>query len=113
MPHALPLPAALPQDHDGSHIKGLLMNYFHHFYPSLLKLPGFLVEFITPIIKVRLGLECGTGLERGKTGREERLGWGGRGGGRGPRERQLLGPAPVRQQRHRVPLCSPALPAMG
>ena len=28
------------------------MNYFHHFYPSLLKLPGFLVEFITPIIKV-------------------------------------------------------------
>lgn len=40
------------QDHDGSHIKGLIMNYFHHFYPSLLKLPGFLVEFITPIIKV-------------------------------------------------------------
>lgn len=29
------------------------MNYFHHFYPSLLKLPGFLVEFITPIIKAR------------------------------------------------------------
>jgi DNA topoisomerase-2 len=27
------------------------MNYFHHFYPSLLKMPGFLVEFITPIIK--------------------------------------------------------------
>lgn len=40
------------QDHDGSHIKGLIMNFFHHFYPSLLKLPGFLVEFITPIIKV-------------------------------------------------------------
>lgn len=39
------------QDHDGSHIKGLIMNFFHHFYPSLLKLPGFLVEFITPIIK--------------------------------------------------------------
>lgn len=39
------------QDHDGSHIKGLIMNYFHHFYPSLLKVPGFLVEFITPIIK--------------------------------------------------------------
>ena len=41
------------QDHDGSHIKGLIMNFFHHFYPSLLKLPGFLVEFITPIIKAR------------------------------------------------------------
>ncbi|KAL4420378.1 hypothetical protein ABPG77_002318 [Micractinium sp. CCAP 211/92] len=43
------------QDHDGSHIKGLIMNYFHHFYPSLLKLPGFLVEFITPIIKATKG----------------------------------------------------------
>ena len=45
------------QDHDGSHIKGLIMNYFHTFYPSLLKLPGFLVEFITPIIKVTKGKE--------------------------------------------------------
>lgn len=43
------------QDHDGSHIKGLIMNYFHHFYPSLLKVPGFLVEFITPIIKATKG----------------------------------------------------------
>ena len=43
------------QDHDGSHIKGLIMNFFHHFYPSLLKVPGFLIEFITPIIKVRAG----------------------------------------------------------
>jgi DNA topoisomerase-2 len=40
------------QDHDGSHIKGLIMNYLHHFYPSLLQVPGFLVEFITPIVKV-------------------------------------------------------------
>ena len=40
------------QDHDGSHIKGLLMNFMHHFYPSLLKVPGFLIEFITPIVKV-------------------------------------------------------------
>lgn len=42
------------QDHDGSHIKGLIMNYLHHFYPSLLQVPGFLVEFITPIVKVRV-----------------------------------------------------------
>lgn len=40
------------QDHDGSHIKGLIMNFFHTFYPSLLQLPGFLLEFITPIVKV-------------------------------------------------------------
>jgi len=45
------------QDHDGSHIKGLIMNFFHHFYPSLLRVPGFLVEFITPIIKVPQGPE--------------------------------------------------------
>jgi len=24
------------QDHDGSHIKGLLINFIHHFWPSLL-----------------------------------------------------------------------------
>lgn len=45
------------QDHDGSHIKGLIMNFLHHFYPSLLKIPGFLIEFITPIIKVTKGKE--------------------------------------------------------
>lgn len=43
------------QDHDGSHIKGLIINLFDHFYPSLLKLPNFLVEFITPIVKVTKG----------------------------------------------------------
>jgi DNA topoisomerase-2 len=41
------------QDHDGSHIKGLIMNFLHTFYPSLLRVPGFLVEFITPIVKAR------------------------------------------------------------
>lgn len=40
------------QDHDGSHIKGLLINFFEHFWPSILKRPGFLKEFVTPIIKV-------------------------------------------------------------
>ncbi len=39
------------QDHDGSHIKGLVINLFSHFWPSLLRLPGFLTEFITPIVK--------------------------------------------------------------
>ena len=42
------------QDHDGSHIKGLLINYLDHFYPSLLKIPKFLVEFITPVVRVSI-----------------------------------------------------------
>ncbi|KAI4255055.1 MAG: hypothetical protein LQ352_002755 [Teloschistes flavicans] len=43
------------QDHDGSHIKGLLINFLQVQYPSLLKIPEFLVEFITPIVKVYKG----------------------------------------------------------
>ena len=43
------------QDHDGSHIKGLLINFLEHSFPSLLRLPGFLLEFITPIVKVYKG----------------------------------------------------------
>ncbi|KAM9296239.1 DNA topoisomerase 2-alpha [Gastrophryne carolinensis] len=39
------------QDQDGSHIKGLLINFIHHNWPSLLR-HCFLEEFITPIIKV-------------------------------------------------------------
>ena len=43
------------QDHDGSHIKGLLINFIHHFWPSLMKYPGFQKEFVTPIIKASRG----------------------------------------------------------
>lgn len=43
------------QDHDGSHIKGLLINFLQCSFPSLLKIPEFLVEFITPIVKVFKG----------------------------------------------------------
>lgn len=43
------------QDHDGSHIKGLLINFLQVQFPSLLKLEGFLMEFITPIVKVWKG----------------------------------------------------------
>ena len=39
------------QDHDGSHIKGLVINFIHHFWPTLLDVPGFLQQFITPIVK--------------------------------------------------------------
>jgi DNA topoisomerase-2 len=46
------------QDNDGSHIKGLVMNFFRHFWPKLLK-PAvdhpldkpFLSSFITPLLK--------------------------------------------------------------
>lgn len=42
------------QDHDGTHIKGLLLNAFHFFWPELLKF-DFIYEFITPIVKARKG----------------------------------------------------------
>ena len=38
-------------DNDGYHIKGLLINLFHIFWPELIKM-DFLYEFITPILKV-------------------------------------------------------------
>lgn len=43
------------QDADGSHIKGLIINFVHHFWPSLTKMSGFLRQFITPIIKATKG----------------------------------------------------------
>lgn len=39
------------QDPDGAHIMGLVVNLFDHFAPTLLKRPGFLKRFITPIVK--------------------------------------------------------------
>jgi DNA topoisomerase II len=43
------------QNQDGSHIKGLLINFIHHFWPSLLSVDGFLLEFITPTVKCTKG----------------------------------------------------------
>lgn len=42
------------QDHDGSHIKGLIINFLDSSFPGLLDIPGFLLEFITPIVKVTI-----------------------------------------------------------
>jgi DNA topoisomerase-2 len=39
------------QDHDGSHIKGLMFNVFQTLWPSLYKMDGFLSSMLTPIIK--------------------------------------------------------------
>lgn len=45
-------------DKDGDHIKGLLMNFIHTYWPSLIERGDFVASFATPILKVwpeRLG----------------------------------------------------------
>ena len=42
-------------DNDGSHIKGLILNMIHYFWPSLLLKLGFVVSMVTPIIKASKG----------------------------------------------------------
>lgn len=37
-------------DHDGAHIKGLIVNMIHHFWPELIGL-GFVTSLVTPIVK--------------------------------------------------------------
>lgn len=39
-------------DVDGSHIKGLVINFIHFFWPSLLKIDGFIQTIATPTIKI-------------------------------------------------------------
>jgi len=48
------------QDYDGSHIKGLLVNFFHFWWPDLLQKGGFVKEFVTPIVKASKGGEVNT-----------------------------------------------------
>ena len=43
------------QDVDGSHIKGLLMNFFHFLWPSLIQRKGFITSLATPIVKAFKG----------------------------------------------------------
>lgn len=43
------------QDHDGSHIKGLIINFFHHFWPALVNRSDFLGQFVTPLIRAGRG----------------------------------------------------------
>ncbi|KAJ1370195.1 DNA topoisomerase 2 [Parelaphostrongylus tenuis] len=44
------------QDQDGSHIKGLVINFIHYNWPSLIQ-RNFVEEFITPIVKATKGKE--------------------------------------------------------
>ena len=45
------------QDTDGSHIKGLLINFFHHLWPKLIERKGFITSLATPIVKGFKGKE--------------------------------------------------------
>jgi DNA topoisomerase II len=38
-------------DEDGSHIKGLVINFLHFFYPSLLSINDFVKVLVTPVVK--------------------------------------------------------------
>ena len=42
------------QDHDGSHIKGLMINLFDSMWPQLLDI-GFITSMVTPIVKAFKG----------------------------------------------------------
>ena len=48
------------QDVDGSHIKGLVMNFLHVLWPELLKKDGFVTSLATPIVKLFKGKEIKT-----------------------------------------------------
>jgi DNA topoisomerase-2 len=67
-------------DVDGSHIKGLLINFIHYFWPSLLKTNKFITCLSTPIVKVTKGKESLsfynlTQYEQWKENNHNGIGW--------------------------------------
>jgi DNA topoisomerase II len=48
------------QDVDGSHIKGLLMNFVHSIWPSLITRKNFITSLATPIVKAFKGSDVKT-----------------------------------------------------
>jgi len=65
------------QDVDGSHIKGLVMNFVHYIWPELVKRNGFITSFATPIVKAFKGKEVKTfyNLTEYNTWAETNTGW--------------------------------------
>jgi DNA topoisomerase-2 len=51
------------QDFDGSHIKGLIINFVHYYFPELLRVPNFMQFFVTPIVKTKRGTGAGARVE--------------------------------------------------
>ena len=43
------------QDKDGYHIQGLIINFFHYFWPALLRSNDFIFSLQTPIVKAKKG----------------------------------------------------------
>lgn len=43
------------QDVDGSHIKGLVMNFIHSLFGECFMIDGFMISLVTPIIKIIKG----------------------------------------------------------
>jgi DNA topoisomerase-2 len=65
------------QDADGSHIKGLFINFVHVLWPSLFRHSGFLLEFVTPLIKASKGKQSKWffSLSEYRAWTEDRAGW--------------------------------------
>lgn len=42
------------QDQDGSIFKGSIINFIYSLWPDLIRKPGFISEFITPLVKVNM-----------------------------------------------------------
>ena len=65
------------QDVDGSHIKGLLVNFIHYKWPALIKREGFISSFSTPIVKASKGknIETFYNLTEYNKWAEKNTGW--------------------------------------
>lgn len=68
------------QDYDGSHIKGLIINWLDTFWPELLKIEGFVQCMQTPIVKtinksVEMLFYSLQKYEQWKTDNADRKGW--------------------------------------
>jgi DNA topoisomerase II len=61
-------------DHDGTHIKSLFINFIHTYWPSLLKIKGFIKGLKLPIIRASRVKE-GVKLKKGRNPRDRDIIW--------------------------------------